>query len=456
MTAKAKEFVSKYGPLIFLMVFYTVFHIALSPGYWDDKYFKDAMEGSIVNLFPFLYSRYKIWSPRVIIELVIGILSLLPYAVWKILNLLMILLLYKDIEWFMEKIFSVDDLKSKWALTFLLCSLPFSIMACTGWLATTMNYLWVISLGLYAVNTIIKDVIFGEKLSIIEKVLIILAVLYSGNFESVAVLTLFGVAAAIFYQKCIKKKNVSGILWIVLLIAFSLLLGVILCPGNKNRLASDIERWMPDYIQMNLFDKLRMGIITAYMHFVSIPSPIFFILNSVCLISVILKKGNMCQRIIAAFPVILDGLWTCYYMINYFTGQKAMTYQVPEALLTGGTDMAEQLVMFTTVVIWFVSFIYSLYWIFEGRKDFFLCCGVLLVGCIPEIVVGMSATVVNSMLRTVLYLYLSMVILILSLWREIQIFWKQFRWLQIATYFVFFCGVALNAIQMTRHILIYG
>ncbi|MDE6947898.1 MAG: hypothetical protein K2P14_11995, partial [Anaeroplasmataceae bacterium] len=163
MKMKIKDFISKYAPIIFMMIFYIVFHIALSPSYWDDANYRRDLGGSISNLLPFLYTGYRLQTSRTTIELVIGILSLLPYAVWKILNLLVILLLYKDIDWFLEHIFEVNDLKSKWGLAFLLCSLPFSIMACAGWLATTTNYLWVISLGLYAANKILKCTILNEK-----------------------------------------------------------------------------------------------------------------------------------------------------------------------------------------------------------------------------------------------------------------------------------------------------
>ena len=133
-----------------------------------------------------------------------------------------------------------------------------------------------------------------------------------------------------------------------------------------------------------------------------------------------------------------------------------MTYQVPNSLLTGGIDTIEQILLLLTVAIWFASILYSFYWILDDRKDFFLCLTVLLVGCVPEIIVGMSSTVVNSMLRTVIYLYLSMIVLILCLWKAAREFGKESKWLRIIIYIMLIFGGLLNAIQMTRHILIYG
>lgn len=456
MEVKIKDFISKYAPIIFLMIFYMVFHIALSPGYWDDANYRRDLGGSISNLLPFLYTGYRLQTSRTTIELVIGILSLLPYAVWKILDLLIILLLYKDMEWFLEYIFDVNDSKSKWGLAFLLCSLPFSIMACAGWLATTTNYLWVISLGWHALNKVLKNIILEEKLSVTEQILTILAVLYSGCFESVAALMLVGMVSAIIYMRYAKHKKVPVYLWIVFFMIVLLFIEILICPGNKNRMESDAGYWMTDYAQMNLLDKLRMGIVTAFMHFVSIPSPVFFMISGFGAVIAFLKKGTWIQKEVALFPLVLDVLWTCYFMINYLIGKKVMTYQVPNSLLTRGIDTIEQILLLLTVAIWFASILYSFYWILDDRKDFFLCLTVLLVGCVPEIIVGMSSTVVNSMLRTVIYLYLSMIVLILCLWKAAREFGKESKWLRIIIYIMLIFGGLLNAIQMTRHILIYG
>lgn len=451
-----KKWMGGHGPVIFLLFFYTIFHIALSPSYWDDANYRKVLDGSVSNLLPFLYDGYRLQTSRTTIEFVIGILSLLPYEVWKALDLLIILLLYKDTEWFLKSIFNDTDSRMKWGITFLLCSLPFSIMACAGWMATTTNYLWVISLGWYAVNKVLKYTVLNQKLSVAERILTMLAVLYSGCFESVAILMMIGMITVLFYEKYYNHKKISGFLWGTLLIIILLFVEILVCPGNQNRLESDAGYWMTDYAQMGLLDKLRMGIVTAFMHFVSVPSPVFFMVSGLCLIAAIAKKETVLQKVIAAFPLLLDVVWTCYYMMNYLVGKKTMTYQVPDSLLTGGLDTIEQLIMLFTVALWFTSFLFSLFRIFEKKKDFVLCTAILLIGCVPEVIVGMSATVVNSMLRTVLYLYLSFILVILCMWKEVWGVWNRCKWFRTAVYLILASGIALNALQMARHILIYG
>lgn len=456
MSKKLQEVIKNNGPLIFLLSFYFVFHIFLSPSYWDDENYRVAIGGSIKGLFSFWYSRYMLWTSRTTIDIVMGILSLLPHVVWKILNMLIIMLLFRDMEWFLKNIFDISKRRAMWELALLLCAFPFSIMATAGWMATTANYLWVISLGWYALNKVLKQVILGKRLSRKENVCVILAVLYSGCFESVTAIMLIGIVAAIIYEKFFKHRNVSKILWIILIIVLVLFIEILICPGNKNRLESDAGYWMLNYNKMNLMDKLRMGIVTAYMHFVSLPSPIFFILGLSCFVGACLKQGKPYQKIMAALPLVLDVIWTCYYLINYLIGNKTMTYQVPKELLIGGIDTIEQIVMIITVMIWFAALLYTLLWALSRKKDFILCLTVLLVGCVPEIIVGLSSTVVTSMLRTVIYLYLPMILVILCLWEEMHIELLKYKWLQKMLYLVLVIGIMLNAMQLTRHIIVYG
>lgn len=68
----------------------------------------------------------------------------------------MIAILYFDLVWIMEHLFDLREKRTYVMTAVLLCAFPFSIMAQTGWIATTTNYLWVIALGLYAINRMLQ------------------------------------------------------------------------------------------------------------------------------------------------------------------------------------------------------------------------------------------------------------------------------------------------------------
>lgn len=143
---------TKYRAVIGVLLFYLPFHIFLSPTYWDDATFAKMLGEYHNNLLSYTITRYETWSSRITIELVLPFLTTWPAFIWKTLNLLMIALLYFDLVWIMEHLFDLREKRTYVMTAVLLCAFPFSIMAQTGWIATTTNYLWVIALGLYAIN----------------------------------------------------------------------------------------------------------------------------------------------------------------------------------------------------------------------------------------------------------------------------------------------------------------
>lgn len=456
LKVKSIDFLQRNYALLFLVLFYSLFHIFLSPSYWDDKQYRNALGHSIENLIPFLIHGYKLQTSRTAIEFVIGILSLLPHVVWKVLDILVIVLLYKELKWFIDRVFKIGGKETAWILALLLCAYPFSTMASAGWLATTTNYLWVIAFGMYASNKIWKSIVLEEKLSVKEYILVVMALIYSACFETMAILMFGGCVIGILYQKFRKRVKISPVMWISLLIIILCIGSIVVCPGNRNRLQYDVGYWMEEFEQLNFVDKIRIGIVHAFMHFVSIPSPIFFILNVECFILTCIKVRHFGKRIVAVLPLMINIGWTGYYLINYFVGNKAMTYQVPEPLLKGGPDTIEQIGLCISVLIWFASLFYSMWTAFEKKVNFYLCIIILVIGCIPEIVVGLTPTVVTSMLRTTIYLYMAMILIIVCFWGEIQTAWKSFVCLRLLGYITAAGGILLNAIQIIRHILIYG
>ncbi len=443
-------------PLLFLIFFYGFFHVLLTPGYWDDAQYKKMLGDSIVNLLPFLQSRYILQTSRIAVELTIGVLSLLPYMVWKILDLLTIILLYGQLKWFISKILQIDKRGTELILAFLLCAYPFSAMASAGWVATTANYLWVIATGSYAVNRLLKVTVLEERLSIYEFVFTVLALLYSTCFETVMILMLAGISSGILYQRYRKRSVIPPVMWTALVIAILYFFLFMACPGNRNRLRYDTGFWMTEFAQLTLFDKVRIGVVHTFLHFVSIPSPLFFILNICCLAAVWVKTGYIGKRMIGALPVIVDIGWTCYFLGQYFLGNKVMTYQVPEPILKGGVETAEQIGICISVAIWFAAIFYSSWIIFKEKRNFWLCVVILVTGCVPEIVVAMTPTVVTSMLRTTIYLYMAIILVIVCVYDELQDAMKKYRWIQRAFYSICAGGIGLNAIQLLRHISIYG
>lgn len=438
----------KYKALIGLLLFYLPFHIFLSPTYWDDAAYAKILGEYGNDLFEYTLTRYLNWSSRITIELALPFLTTWPAFIWKILNLFMIALLYWDLVWILERLFGLRGKKIYLLTAVLLCAFPFSIMAQTGWIATTTNYLWVLSLGLYAVSRMLAAGVRKESLSKKEVFAAALSVLYCASFESMAAILFLVELGMILY--CVKGgKRVPPVVWICTGLTAVFLLYILCCPGNRLRPVRDAENWMPEYFELTFLDKLRMGVLSSYMHFVSLPSPVFFIFN---LVIFLMWRGEpVGKRLLAAIPALMDAAWTGWFMVNYLLGWRTLTYQTPAPLPERWPERVEQGLLLATVVIWFAV---ALYTVFTRTGSGWSLTAVLLLACIPEVAVGLTPTVVASILRTMIYLYMALILLIVAMMEDREESWPLF-----GRRFLWFCmgmGVLLNACQISRHIMLYG
>lgn len=437
-----------------IVIFYMMFHLFITPDYWDDATFMKELQRFGYNIFSYTSYRYHAGSSRIFVEICLIIVAALPSILWKIIDVFMVVLLYLQLDYFSEYALLVKGKSRSALLALLVCAYPFSAMASAGWMATTTNYLWVLALGMYAVNRIVKAAVYQKKLSAAEHVCTVLAVLYSASYEIMAVILFLAVTAAIVYQRA-KKEKTPLILWGIMTIVILLLAYIACCPGNRNRILSDAENWMPEYFQLNILDKLRMGMVTAFLHFVSIPSAIFFLFSCLCFLGTVFRTKEVYKRVIALFPAVIDIFWSTYYMFSYFRGENVMTYQAPDPLL-GGADTSEQIALLTSLAVWLIAVICAMFWSFERAQTFWCCLLLLGVGCAPELIIGFTPTVIASMLRTTIYLYLTMILIILCMWENISGDLKKNKPVRIFLYAVIGTGILLNAVQMIRHILVYG
>lgn len=450
------KYCKEHKHIIFLIIFFGFFHIFMHTDYWDDAVFMKVMEDYDNNLIQFTIDRYNNWSSRIFIEMALAVIAALPNIIWKIINIFMIVFLYKNILWMLVYFFECHEEKVNTILVGLICAYPFSAMASTGWIATTMNYLWVLSLGLYVLKIFILSISSDQRISRLEAITSIFALLYSSSFETMAFLLFVIFSVCILYIKLKEKRSVSKFIYLETAIVVLMLIYIFLCPGNKLRPYTDIEIWMPEYLQLNIIDKVRMGIVTAFMNVVSIPSVVFFFLNVICFIGVFFKTKRKISRVIAAIPTALDVAWTLYFMVNYVLGNKIMTYQIPKALLSKGTDFWEQILILFSVFLWIGAVFYSLYVILNTKKDFVKAIIVLGIGFVPELVVGMTPTVVTSMLRTMIYLHVSMITIGVLSYHEVCGKINDTKFLKLGIKIIIVMGIVLNVLQMTRHLMVYG
>lgn len=170
-------------------------------------------DGNIVSAcVDFMVSHYKEWSSRSVIEFVMICVAALPLLCWHILDIAVMLLG----AYSLVRLLDIDKQSSLYPYVFLFTILmmyPFNHMETAGWIATTINYSWVLALGLYSL-TVVKEIWQEKPVSKLRYVLAMLAAAFAMNQKQMTVIMLVilcVLCALAFYRKNSSKN--CGRLW---------------------------------------------------------------------------------------------------------------------------------------------------------------------------------------------------------------------------------------------------
>lgn len=245
-----------------------------------------------------LRKRYETWSSRVFIE---APLILLAHnngvLLWKVCNVLVWIALALSLMY-------LTHYKNNAMLIGLILMYPVTDMASAGWIATYINYLWPLTAG--CISLIALDKMYFDKRKYFpEAVMYLFLELFATNFETFGMMyacILLWYIGNLWYEKKIKLKKVC--FWLLqMAIAVGNLIFALTCPGNFIRKQEEIGRWLKDFAQWTVVDKLVMGVNTT-MHSLFDGNLIFAVFLLVLLLNCFLyKKSDIKIRTAGIIPV---------------------------------------------------------------------------------------------------------------------------------------------------------
>lgn len=392
------------------------------------------------NIFHIMVARYETWSNRIFVDTAMFQLRMMPRFVWCLLDICIWLLLLSQLIVFIEKVLKIK-LENYYVLVGLILCYPISNMGSTGWLATTTNYVWVLATFLYGLNILFRICLYDEKCSG-QLVPALLAILYATSYESINV-CLIVILAILVGLLCAGKisKNPFLIFTIVLYmtIAIVMLIVFIKCPGVAIR--SKDSYFDATYYLLPIWQKLHMGMVTAYLVFVSLPNAIFAIFCFLFMYYVGQSKGKFISVKLGIIPLVLDILWTVYYGVCLVTGKNSLEYQ------TGNLAIGVKEVALWLSIILLVVIVTANFWINQEFKLMWI----FLIACIPELAVGFSDTVYTSMPRTTMYMNFAFIILSIAILDKI----KLQSIMKKLLYAIGGLGIVMNVILFVHHVLVY-
>lgn len=404
---------SENFPFFVLTIFLLIVHAFIKlQGQGDDTYFQSALRD--YNLFDWTIFRYNNWTSRNLVEIVLVII-VWHQNVWRFLNVAMMVLGAISIS----KIFSNKKSKiTNWVICVLFLCLPRSTHNSAGWITTTVNYSWVLCLGLFAMIPV-KKIIYKERIFWYEYIVYFLAMIYAINLEQMCfiLLVVYGIFTCYIYYL---DRKLNWFLLSGVIINFASLIFIVTCPGNANRNASEIVTWFPDYGNLSFFRKIEMGYSSTLFEFIMRVNWIFLFFAVVLFICVFLKQKNMFYRIISLIPVLCNFIFS--FFVKLFGGYVPILSKIKYSLTQYGTGLSlDPSTWIPDIILSLVciSILISLYVIFENKKMTILTIFILLLGFASRMMMSFSPTIWASGTRTFIYMYISVLICSIILFQQL-------------------------------------
>lgn len=397
---KIKELMNKkYVYYVCLFIFVFALHLFMRPGEADDLWFINNYTG---NPLSFAYMCYMQWSSRFLIEMVLVFIASLPLIVWKVLDTLMIVLLFYS----GNKLLNIKNRKILIFEIFLIMILPWKVFGETGWIATTLNYTWPITLGFYGFSILLE-----EKTNFLKQIISFFCIIFACNQEQMCCVMLAFIIIC-FCIRTFQKKNNK-----VFLIPFiiCILMGVlhIICPGNSMRQISEMQTWYPAYQNFDVLDKISIGIISTVTAILFDFRIIYIAFIGMLILYIKYLPLNKKLSYIIQFILV------CFIFINIypFDSTQLMFYsKAQESIVITFMNFVLPVLLFSLLI----SIV--IYLILKTKNKYnYMFVLLFLSGICSRLILGFSPTVYASGKRTVIYFYIVCYLLTIFIMKTICI-----------------------------------
>lgn len=308
-------------------------------------------------------------------------------------------------------------------LIFMILAYPLNKMASAGWAATTVNYMWPLATGLFALIPI-RKIWDGEKIKPYEYILYTIALVFAGNAEiSCAILVGSYILFTSLYV--LKNKKINSYMIVQTIIIIASLIFILTCPGNHARNNTEISNLFKDMNTLSFFDKVGLGF-TATMGLIIGKGNIVYTLFTLLIAVYIFTnyKEEVLYKIVAVIPFL--SIILMYYLspitdnMFHFVVELRKLISTEAVILSPATS--NNMLYVVPVIFSLVNFIaigLSLLLIFKKLNNN-IALIVFLAGLASRLLMGFSPTIFSSGERTMIFFEFAMIIDSILIWQEIM------------------------------------
>ena len=399
--------------LLFIGFFILVlaFNSLINLRVYDDGEFAAFWSQDNFNLFTFILYRYNTWSSRVIVEFFMFLFLKLPGICYRIANSIIMTCFVYFLSALVEKE-RHSFVAALITIALCLCYYPIIYIGETGWIATTLNYLWpatFLIITLYGVKRYER----GQWFSPWEGILYFFTAIFACNTEQAAVIVFLISLFLLIRSRITHQKNIMAVG--LLFISICSLIFILTCPGNAVRVSQETAKWYPAYASYGLFQKIDLGITVALKALFIKDSILTIIFFSVLILVVFVKSKNWLIRIMSMVPLFS----TLYIKLQFNSSVEngiQKIFNVEEGMIYSGLLTNWKYLLFYLGLLLIVLIVLSSVFIAnEDRKQGIYLDLILLLGLAIRASLGFSPTVFASGYRPELYLAISIVYITASL-----------------------------------------
>ena len=349
--------------------------------------------------------RYQGWTSRNIIELVLIIIAGCPRWVWHVTDILSVLLIIYCIDEMAEFEYTKPGMKYLLLSLLLLCY-PLVVMRSAGWVATTLNYTWVLAAGLYLTLVVLRIDKGEKKVSKRTYFLAIISSLFALNQEQFCALFL-GILLAAFIREYYNGQKLSKELFPFLFIDLTELAYIFTCPGNhvRNSVGTGADAGL------SMWTRLYEGICGLLKGMFGAGGflLLFFLLAFICYAAVIGKRSRFLQ--VGAF---LSLGYLVLRVVSRAPVLKGMVQKLPLGFLLQADFRENYLTAIfggaiLTIILWMcLSLSY-------GQERFFLLWAAWAGAIATKVVLGFTTSIFESGERTSVFVWFTCLITLLFL-----------------------------------------
>ncbi len=412
-----KIYEKDYFPFVVLVFFAILSHLLINTELGDVIHHRAVIKES--GLFETYKLTIRTWSSRFIVDFIMYLFAVLPIIIWKVMNISMILLFAVTTS----KLFVPKDYRrsNHYIMLFFIAAYPFQHMNSAGWVATTITYLWTLSLGMVSLLPI-KRIFNGEEICWYEGVIVLICTMYATDHEQSKCILL--IAYFVFFIYFLMKRKFSSLLITQTLVSIVKIYITIVHPGNISRKAAEIRTFFPDYNMLSLIQKLKLGLSSTIMSFISTPNLVLIMLCGLVFVCIFIKHKDNFYRLIAAVPFFIScfSLFS-YFLIKIFPRLENILFYTSInyteiSLINYKSYLSYVPIIISVLLIGFICL--SIYLIFGNTEKSILVNLIFLCGIASRMIMSFSPTLYGSGGRTYIYMYASLIICGIYIYNEFR------------------------------------